>query len=133
MSDKSQDELRERFNRGQSDEQMDDSPNEEGVTDDTSGSSDTDVMDETGEKDQSSTQRESSGEGLKGRKQVAMYLPAELRSDLGDFYDELDARSTLAGQGGLQKNREFYEEMVEFVLDHRPEFADHLGIEISDE
>jgi hypothetical protein len=94
---------------------------------------DTDELDEMGETDGTGQSQGQSPGGLKGRKQVAMYLPAELRGELSDFYEELDARSTLAGDGGLQKNREFYEGVIEFVLDHRQAFADSLGIEIDDE
>ena len=94
---------------------------------------DTGELDEIGETDETGQSQGQSPGGLKGRKQVAMYLPAELRGELSDFYEELDARSTLAGDGGLQKNREFYEGVIEFVLDHRQAFADSLGIEIDDE
>lgn len=61
-----------------------------------------------------------------------MYLPADQRSDLVEMYEELDARSTLAGDGGLEKNREFYEGLVSFVLDRREELAASLGIEVDD-
>ncbi len=69
---------------------------------------------------------------LEERKQVAMYLPADQRRDLVDFYEELDARSTLAGDGGLEKNRAFYVGMTEFVLNRRGEFATSLGVELDE-
>lgn len=137
MSDRSQDELRQRFNRtpvpeDDSEESEDDTPD----TSQTSNTHKTSKVDEKGktsnmdEKEQSQTQSSTDDEGLKERKQVAMYLPADQRSDLVDFYEELDARSTLAGEGGLEKNREFYEGMVEFVLNRREKFASSLGIEV---
>lgn len=137
MSDRSQDELRQRFNRtpvpeDDSEESEDDTPD----TSQTSNTHKTSKVDEKGktsnmdEKEQSQTQSSTDDEGLKERKQVAMYLPADQRSNLVDFYEELDARSTLAGEGGLEKNREFYEGMVEFVLNRREKFASSLGIEV---
>lgn len=70
---------------------------------------------------------------VRNRKQVAMLVPKEQREALHDFYDELDARAKLAGEGGLKKHAEFYEELVDFVLDRREEFAKELEIEISDQ
>ena len=148
MSDKSQDELRKRFDRSQdrgpdreesADEENDTAdradPSEGNEMDETDETDQTNTIDERGERGERGETNPSPGEasgGLKGRKQVAMYLPADLRRELSEFYEELDARSTLAGDGGLQKNREFYEGMVEFVLDHRQAFADSLDIEIDE-
>lgn len=149
MSDRSKDELRRRFNKSpdrDDAEEESDSTDESASPDDseTSDVSETDEteqmdetngtgqMDETGETEQSHRQSSGGGDGLKERKQVAMYLPASQRSELVDFYEELDARSTLAGEGGLEKNREFYEGLVEFVLDRREEFVGTLGIEIDE-
>ncbi|WP_248911093.1 hypothetical protein [Halocatena marina] len=135
MSDRSQDELRQRFNRTPDRDGDDDGSDDTSNTSGTSNSSKTGGTNETSKTDKTEqSQSESSvdSDGLKERKQVAMYLPADQRSDLVDFYEELDARSTLAGEGGLEKNREFYEGMVEFVLNRREKFATSLGIELDD-
>lgn len=141
MSDRSRDELRKRFNKSPDDDTEDSDSLDESPSADISDTSGTTEIDETGQTDEreqtdeterSQSQSSGDGDGLKERKQVAMYLPADQRSDLRDLYDELDARSTLAGEGGLEKNREFYETVVEVVLDHRHEVADRLDIEIDD-
>lgn len=143
MSDRSQDELRKRFNRTDRSQKDDDSSD----TSDTSNPSKTDEMDETNKTDEtdersktdgtretgeSQSQSSTDGEGLKERKQVAMYLPVHQREELVDLYEKLDARSKLADNGGIEKNREFYEGLISFVLDHREEFAATLGVEVDD-
>lgn len=50
-----------------------------------------------------------------------------------DLYEEFDARSKLAGDGELEKNREFYEALVAFALARKVEFAAELGIELDEE
>jgi hypothetical protein len=43
------------------------------------------------------------------------------------------ARIIRSREAGWSSEHELYEKMIEFVLEHRQEFAEHLGIEVSDE
>lgn len=127
MSDRSPDELRKRFSNppseGDDDETEDTSAQSSGEP--ASPSSDSSNPSEIDKTDD--------GSGIKERKQVAMYLPADQRESLVDLHEELDARSKLDGSGGIEKNREFYEGVVEFVLDRRREFAAELGVELPED
>ena len=69
-------------------------------------------------------------ETVRERKQEAMYLKPSQREELRNFYDELDARSKLNGDGGLAKNDDFYESLVNFVLEERrDEFVEFMGLD----
>ena len=94
-------------------------PNNAYNTGDTGKSNMTDATHETQEAD-----------SVRERKQEAMYLRPEQREQLRDFYDELDGRSKITGEGGLAKNDDFYEALMTFVLDERrEEFIEFLGLE----
>jgi len=93
-------------------------------TDDADGSNMVDVTKQT--KDTDGTEQTS----VRERKQEAMYLRPEQRERLRNFYDELDGRSKVAGEGGLAKNDDFYEAFVAFVIDERrEEFIEYLELD----
>ncbi|WP_129115409.1 hypothetical protein [Halegenticoccus tardaugens] len=62
---------------------------------------------------------------VRERKQVAMYLPDDLREEIQRAYDELDAKSKLAGNGGIEKHKDFFEGFVRAALQNEdlPEFV----------
>lgn len=127
MSD-SDNPLSERF-EGHAPDSSDDETNETNNSYDTG---DTDNASGSNETPDTSHSHESGGanDTVRERKQEAMYLRPEQREALRDFYEELDARSKLAGNGGLTKNDDFYEAFVTFVIDeHREEFKQYLGLD----
>ena len=63
------------------------------------------------------------------RRQVPMYLPDEKATALNDLYERIDARSKIAGNGGIEKHADFMEQLVEFAIDNESELADRLGVE----
>ena len=63
------------------------------------------------------------------RRQVPMYLPDEKAAALNDLYERIDARSKIAGDGGIEKHADFMEQLVEFAIAHESELADQLGVE----
>lgn len=123
MSD--DDVLRDRFRSHQPGDT--DDTNDAHDTDDSNNSDNSDmvdVADETQETD------EADGASVRERKQEAMYLRPEQRERLREFYDELDGRSKIAGEGGLAKNDDFYEAFVTFVVDERrEEFIEYLDLD----
>lgn len=70
---------------------------------------------------------------IRDRPQTAMYLPADQREALLSFYEELDARSTLAKTGSIEKHGDFFEAFIAYGLDHKAEIADRLGVELPDD
>ncbi|QIO25517.1 hypothetical protein [Haloarcula sp. JP-L23] len=123
MSD--DDVLRDRFRSHQPD-QTDDADDSSGAHD-TDETGETDMADVTHETQETDSSDETS---VRERKQEAMYLRPEQRERLRDFYDELDGRSKVAGEGGLAKNDDFYEAFVAFVIDERrEEFIEYLELD----
>jgi hypothetical protein len=59
---------------------------------------------------------------------VLLYLPETLADDLGDLYDEFDARERLAGGSGVEKHADFMTELIQMALDHEDELAERLDI-----
>lgn len=120
MSD--DDVLRDRFRSHQPD-QTDETDN----TNDANNTGETDMADVAHETQKTDTTEETS---VRERKQEAMYLRPKQRERLREFYDELDGRSKVAGEGGLAKNDDFYEAFVTFVLDERrEEFVEYLDLD----
>lgn len=90
----------------------------------------TDGPDDAHDTDDSSGPDDSEDASVRNRKQEAMYLRPEQRERLREFYDELDGRSKVAGEGGLTKNDDFYEAFVAFVIDERrEEFIEYMGLD----
>jgi dihydroorotate dehydrogenase len=58
-----------------------------------------------------------------------MYLPDEKAAALNELYERIDARSKIAGDGGIEKHADFMEQLVEFAVAHESELADQLGVE----
>lgn len=123
-----------------------------GGADDTSGADNTDDSDNTGDagnsngvdnSEDSNTSSDSDNTGNSGnkpgpdpnknatrhRRQVPMYLPDEKADSLNTLYEQLDGRSKIAGDGGIEKHADFMEVMVDFVVEHEDELAIRLGIE----
>mgnify|MGYP007124885913 FL=1 len=63
------------------------------------------------------------------RRQVPMYLPDKKAAALNDLYERIDARSKIAGNGGIEKHADFMEQLVEFAIDHESDLAEQLGVE----
>ncbi|MDL0125153.1 hypothetical protein PNQ92_06975 [Halobacterium salinarum] len=57
-----------------------------------------------------------------------MYLPDERADRLNSLYEQLDGRSKVAGEGGIEKHADFMEALVDFAIEHEDELADRLGI-----
>ncbi|WP_135306303.1 hypothetical protein [Haloarcula amylovorans] len=124
MSD-NDDVLRDRFRSHQPDS-SDNTDNSH----DTDGSSDSGGPDDIDDSSNADNSSESGDASVRSRKQEAMYLRPDQRKRLRNFYDELDGRSKVAGEGGLTKNDDFYEAFVEFVIEERrEEFIEYLGLD----
>jgi hypothetical protein len=63
------------------------------------------------------------------RRQVPMYLSDERAEELNNLYEQLDARSKIAGNGGIEKHRDFMAELVDFAIEHEDDLAERLKIE----
>lgn len=60
--------------------------------------------------------------------QVPMYLPAGKKEEWNSLYNRLDARSKLNDNGGIEKNADFAEAVVDFVVEHEADLAEKLDI-----
>lgn len=98
------------------------------------------LYEDSQENQQQSENRESSGESSvddpsnvkEEWAHLAMYVPPELATEYHEFADNLDARSKLKEQGGLDKNREFNRTVVEFVLENREAIAEEMNLSKDD-
>jgi hypothetical protein len=66
---------------------------------------------------------------VKDRPTVMMYLPDDIKDDLGRAFDQLAARRTLEDKPPIEKNRDFYPALVEVALDHSDEIEEKLDEE----
>lgn len=64
----------------------------------------------------------------RNRRQVPMYLPDEKADNLNSLYEQLDGRSKVAGEGGIEKHADFMEALVDFAIENDDELAARLGI-----
>lgn len=64
----------------------------------------------------------------RNRRQVPMYLPDEKADSLNSLYEQLDGRSKVAGEGGIEKHADFMEALVNFAIENEDELAARLGI-----
>jgi hypothetical protein len=62
------------------------------------------------------------------KRQVPMYLPEEKADLLNGLYEQLDGRSKVAGDGGIEKHADFMETLVEFAAENEDELAKRLDI-----
>lgn len=72
---------------------------------------------------------EPDADATRNRRQVPMYLPDEKADLLNGLYERLDGRSKVAGDGGIEKHKDFMEEVVEFAVEHEDELAARLDID----
>jgi hypothetical protein len=64
----------------------------------------------------------------RNRRQVPMYLPDGKADSLNSLYEQLDGRSKVAGEGGIEKHADFMEALVDFAIENEDELAARLGI-----
>lgn len=122
------DELRKRFPGAESDTSDEDNAHNTGNTENMNTTPDT--SNAGGTDDASSTPGPTKDpRSTRNRKQVPMYLPEEKVSELNGLYEQLDGRSKVAGDGGIEKHADFMEELVELAVDHEDQLAERLGIE----
>jgi hypothetical protein len=119
------DELRKRF---------EDSLDEDGAeTDTTDDTADTDTTPDTSDTENTSNTGSTRGpdkdpDSTRNQTQVPMYLDEQRAESLNDLYDRLDAKSKLAGDGGIEKHADFMAAMVDLALDSEANLADRLDI-----
>lgn len=123
MSDDAKDEMAKRFEidepaESESSESTDTMANTTTTqrTDGSSTASNTDTVDDG-----------SAGDTTRDRRQIPMYLPEDQAERIQDKYDELDARSKLAGEGGIEKHKDFFEGFVEAALNNEA-LEEYVGI-----
>jgi hypothetical protein len=130
MSDP-KDELGQRFN--------DRRPDNEGDSDSTDNASDagnlndSDNSGNTGYSGSGGSSSEKPGpdpspNSTRNRRQVPMYLPDEKADQLNSLYEQLDGKSKVSGEGGIEKHADFMETLVDFAIEHEEELAVRLGI-----
>jgi hypothetical protein len=64
----------------------------------------------------------------RNRRQVPMYLPNGKADSLNSLSEQLDGRSKVAGEGGIEKHADFMEALVDFAIENEDELAARLGI-----
>jgi len=138
MPDDPKDELRARFEEHNTPNTSD----SESETDQTDDAADTDNMSDspnthntgstgnTSEAENTGTQPgpERDPDSTRNRKQVAFYLSEKTRERLSERYDEYDALSKLAGEGGIEKHKDFLEPVVRAGLES-DQLDDLVGID----
>jgi len=67
-------------------------------------------------------------DATRNRKQVPMYLSEERADLINGLYERLDGRSKVAGDGGIEKHRDFMSAVVDLAVENEDELADQLGI-----
>lgn len=135
MSDP-KDELGQRF-----DDRRPDNEGDSDSTDNTSDASNLDNSDNSDNTDYSGSQTSSSEkpgpdpspDSTRNRRQIPMYLPEAKASQLNSLYEQLDGRSKVAGQGGIEKHADFMEAVVALAIEHEEDLAARLGIETDSE
>ena len=133
MSDP-KDELGQRF-----DDRRPDSDDKEENMSQSNNTRDSSVSDDSNVKDNSNNTSDSSNtsdkpgpdpnpNSTRNRRQVPMYLPDEKADSLNSLYEQLDGRSKVAGEGGIEKHADFMEALVDFAIENEDELAARLGI-----
>ncbi|MFD1526265.1 MULTISPECIES: hypothetical protein [Halolamina] len=119
-------------------------PDNEGDSDSTDNTSDTSNLnnssnpDNTGYSDSEASSSEKPGpdpspDSTRNRRQVPMYLPEAKANQLNSLYEQLDGRSKVAGEGGIEKHADFMEAVVALAIEHEEDLAARLGIETDSE
>ncbi len=127
MSDP-KDELGQRF-----DDRRPDSDDKEENMSQSNNTRDSSVSDDSNVKDNSNNTSDKPGpdpnpNSTRNRRQVPMYLPDEKADSLNSLYEQLDGRSKVAGEGGIEKHADFMEALVDFAIENEDELAARLGI-----
>ena len=104
-------------------------PNNSGSSSSSSGTSGSRNTEATTESTATSPGPSKDATATRHRRQVPMYLPDEKATALNELYERIDARSKIAGDGGIEKHADFMEQLVEFAVAHESELADQLGVE----
>ena len=104
-------------------------PNNAGSSSSSSGTSGSRNTEATTESTATSPGPSKDATATRHRRQVPMYLPDEKATALNELYERIDARSKIAGDGGIEKHADFMEQLVEFAVAHESELADQLGVE----
>ena len=133
MSDP-KDELGQRFDDRRPDsDDTEENMSQSNNTRDSSVSDDSNVEDNSNNTGNSSDTSDKPGpdpnpNSTRNRRQVPMYLPDEKADSLNSLYEQLDGRSKVAGEGGIEKHADFMEALVDFAIEHEDELAARLGI-----
>lgn len=127
MSDP-KDELGQRFDDRRPD--SDDKEENMSQSDNSNNTSESDNSNNTGNSGSTSNKPgpDPNPSSTRNRRQVPMYLPDERADRLNSLYEQLDGRSKVAGEGGIEKHADFMEALVDFAIEHEDELADRLGI-----
>lgn len=64
----------------------------------------------------------------RNQERIYMAVGSNRADALNGMYERFDARSKLAGQGGIEKHRDFWAAAAELLVDHEDELADRLNI-----
>lgn len=127
------DELKSRFDERRPDRNNTDSEDEDNTQhmDDTSNTDNTDNTGYTGEVSSTSKPGPDRDENAtRHRKQVPMYLPDGKAEQFNELYEQLDGRSKVSGEGGIEKHADFMEAVVAFAIENEDELAKQLGITV---
>jgi len=100
----------------------------------TDNSDSTDNMSDAGDANNASNTGSKPGpepddDATRNRKQVPMYLSEERADLINGLYERLDGRSKVAGDGGIEKHRDFMSAVVELAVENEDELADRLDIQ----
>ena len=133
MSDP-KDELGQRFDDRRPDsDDTEENMSQSNNTHNSSVSDDSNVKDNSNNTSDSSNTSDKPGpdpnpNSTRNRRQVPMYLPDEKADSLNSLYEQLDGRSKVAGEGGIEKHADFMEALVDFAIENEDELAVRLGI-----
>ncbi|MFH5802153.1 hypothetical protein [Haladaptatus sp. CMAA 1911] len=64
----------------------------------------------------------------RNQERIYMAVGSDRADALNGMYERFDARSKLAGQGGIEKHRDFWAAAAELLIDSEDELADRLDI-----
>lgn len=123
------DELKSRFDERRPDKNT--GSEDEDNTQNMNNTSDADNTGYTGEMSSTSKPGPDRDENAtRHRKQVPMYLAEDTAQQFNQLYEQLDGRSKVAGEGGIEKHADFMEAVVAFAIENEDELAKQLGITV---
>ena len=121
------DELGARFEDRRPDDEDADEPEQTDNSDSPDISNSSDNSNNTGDTD-NKPGPDRDEDATRHKRQVPMYLPEEKADSLNGLYEQLDGRSKVAGDGGIEKHADFMETLVEFAAENEDELAKRLDI-----